>query len=248
MNKILYGVGNAVLRDFSDTTKIVAFTKLKDLSIETSANEEKVFGGDNPYALASFPKDKAIKVSAENAAFDMAMLNVTQGAAISTGKVIMTEIIDVVVPDNGELLLDFTPIDNSVILNGFTKVDESSTPATGQYKVDDTNKKLIFAVDDVGKEVSGLYERESSINAETLSVMKDTLAKPFKFIHRIPIYDTNNAIVAHGQLVIFKCKANNSFKFALKPQTAFAPKILLEAQDPMRADKKLWDFIIDPVA
>lgn len=246
MNQILYGVGNAVLRDFTDSTKIVALSKLKNLSVEASASDEKLYGGDSPYPLATFPKDKGIKVSAENATFDMAMVSVGVGGEVATGAVTFTEIETYLIPDDGIVMLKFEPTASTLIVDGFTSTE--TTVATGQYKQDDTEKdKLTFAVADKGKEVNIIYERTSGATTQTLSILKETMAKTFKFIHRIPIYDDNNAVVGQGQLVIYKCKANNAFTFGLQPQTAFSPKIELEALECKRPDGKLWDFSIDPV-
>lgn len=245
--QIMYGVGKATLRDFVDATKVVALAKLKDLGIDVAGSEDKITGGDSPYAIASMPKDIAIKISATNATFDMKMLNATQGADITTGTVSFEEMMEVIIPDDGIVNLEFDPDANSVIVDGFTKVD--TAPTTGKFQQDTVDdKKLTFAVADKGKEVVIIYTRSSNANTMTMSVLKDTMAKPFKFTHRIPIYDDNNTIVAQGQLVVFKAKANNSFNFNLQAQQAFAPKLELEAQDPKRPDKKLWDFSIEPVA
>lgn len=248
MKQILYGVGKSVLKDFKDPKQIVALSKLKDVAINFSGEEEPVVGGDSPYPIAFFPKDKAITVTATNALFSMKMLNVTQGATITKGSVAMTEFLDGAIPSDGDYVLGFAPIAGSVVVDGFTEVATEVEVATGKFFVDILNKTIVFAVTDAGQEVDGVYERMSSANAETMSIMKDTLAKPHVFIHRIPVYDDNNTVVGQGQLIIYKAKANNNFEFALQPQTAFAPKLELQALDPKRQDQKLWDFTIDPVA
>jgi hypothetical protein len=244
--QILYGVGNSILKDFIDPTKVIALSKLKNVSVEASATDEKLYGGDNPYPLAVFPKEKAIKVSAENATFSMKVLGATQGVDIKTGSVVMTEAVSINIPEDGVVMLDYEATDGTIIIDGFTK--GTTTATTGQYIVDGTDKKkLTFAVADAGKEIDIVYDRTSASTAETLEMLKNSIAKPFKFIHRIPVYDDNNNIVAQGQLVVYKAKANNAFSFNLQPQTAFAPKIELEALDPKRPDGKLWDFTLEPV-
>jgi hypothetical protein len=247
MNQILYGVGSSILRDFLDEKKVVALSKLKDVTISGTANDEKVYGGDNPYALATFPKDKAITISATNATFSLNMLNVTQGAEMTTGVAVFTDVAGIMIPSNGQVTVDHEIVGDPII-EGFTKATDLATIAKGQYFVDTTDATLIhFAAADAGVEVDIVFDWETSADAQTLSVGKDTLAKPFKFIHRIPVYDDNNRIVAQGQLVVYKAQAKNAFEFNLQAQTAFAPKIELEALDPKRMDKKLWDFTIAPV-
>lgn len=244
MAQILYGVGKSILRDFKDETKIIALSKLKNVSIEATASDEKIFGGDSPYPIASFPKEKSITVSAENATFDMKLLNATQGANMVTGAVKFEEVIEVIIPADGQVNLEFEPIANSVVIEGFTKGE--TTPTAGQFVVDSVDTSLLkFHAGDAGKEVTIIYQRNSGATTNTMSIYKETLAKPFKFIHRIPVYDEDNAIVGHAQLVVYKAKSNNQFSFGLQPQTAFAPKIDLEALDPKRPDGKLWDFSIE---
>lgn len=249
MHQILYGVGSAVLREFTDNSKIVALTKLKNLSVEASSNEEKIFGGDASYPIAIFPKDKAIKITAENALFDMSMLNATQGADTVTGAVVFTEPMTVLVPTDGIVTLKYAPLTGSVLVVGYSVVVAPATPVAGtSYLVDETAKTITFAVGDAGKEVDIVYERTSDAGTVTMAVLMDTLAKPFKFIHRIPVYDDSNNVVGQAQLVIYKAKAANNFTFTMQPQTAMAPKLELEALDPKRPDGKLWDYSVEWVA
>ena len=244
MTQILYGVGKSILRDFKDETKVIALSKLKNVSIEATASDEKIYGGDSPYPIASFPKEKSITVSAENAVFDMKLLNATQGANMVAGAVKFDEVIEIIIPADGQVNLDFEPIDGSLIVDGFTA--GVTTPTAGQFVIDGTDASLVkFAVDDAGKEVTIIYQRNSGATTNTMSIYKETLAKPFKFIHRIPVYDEDNAVVGHAQLIVYKAKSNNQFSFGLQPQTAFAPKVDFEALDPKRPDGKLWDFSIE---
>lgn len=248
MNQILYGVGKAVVKDYVDKKKVIALAKLKDLNINFSGNEEAVSGGDSPYPITYFPKDKAISVTATNALFDIKLMGVTQGTSVTKGAVEFTEFIEADIPADGVVKLDFSPKAGSVLITDYTEVDTEASVATGKFYVDVTNKEVVFAVADAGKSVDGIYTRTSSANAETISGTKDTFAKPFEFTHRIPVYNDNNTIVGQGQLVIYKAKATNSFDMGLQPQQAFAPKLELKALDPKRPDGKLWDFTIEPVA
>lgn len=245
-NNILYGVGNAILRDFTDLSKIIALTKLKNLSIDTSSNEEKIYAGDDPYPWASFPKDKAIKITADNVSFDMKVLSATQGVDYVTGVSTMTEISNIIIPEDGIVMLGYVPNDGTLSIDDYVSVADIASVATGKYFQDTTDKKkLIFSVDDKGKEITIIYERPTGDNAQIMSIMKESLSKPFKFIHRIPIYDNNNKIVGNAQLTIYKCRSNNAFTFNYQQYTAFAPKIEFEALNPQRPDGKLWDFVIE---
>lgn len=249
MNKgvqILYGVGHSILRQFTDETKIVALSQLKNVTVTATATDDKLYAADNPYPLATFQKDKAITITADESTFTLDLLNVTQGSSTVVGKVNFTEVETFIIPADGSVTISATPIANSVIVKGFTKAADLAAIAAGQYFPDTTEATLIhFATADAGKYAEIVYEYESSATAETMTVYKDSFSKPFKFIHRVPIYDDNTQIIAKGQLVIYKAQAKNNFDFNLSHQTAFAPKLNLEALDPKRPDKKLWDFTID---
>jgi len=246
-NQILYGVGKTLLRKFTDQNEIIAMAKLKNVSIDFSANEEAVTGGDSSYAIATFPKDKAIKVSAESAVFDLSMLNATQGADVTVGAVVFSDVETVLIPSDGIINLTNTPISASLTIPNFTSMSASGTVETGKYWQDATDaKKITFATADAGKEVDIVYTWTSTATTQTIDIYQETLSKPFTFIHRIPIYDDNNDVVADGQLTIYKAKASNNFNFNLQAQTASTTKIELTAQDPRRSDGKMWSWSMSP--
>lgn len=247
MKQILYGVGKSILKDFVDPTKVLGLSKLKDVSVAMSGSEEEVTGGDSPYAITTFPKDKSVTIKATNALFSMKMLNATQGTEVIKGQVNFHEVIDFLIPADGIASVEHTPIAETTTIDGFVRVDDVVDLATGKFYVDTTNSVIKFDTSDAGKDAEGVYQWQSSSNAETLSVLKDSVAKPFTFIHRIPVYDDNSKKVAEGQLIVYKAKSKGDFNFNFAPQTAFAPELELTALDPKRPDKKLWDFTIDHI-
>lgn len=241
--RVLYGVGKSILRSISDPNEILALSKLVNVTIESSVNEDDLYGGDSPYPFVSFPTDRAITVTAENATFDIKMLSFAQGAELTTGVVTMHDVMNIAIPD--ECTVELHEGAKNVVVLGFTKVDDSESLTAGQYVVE--SNVVTFAAEDVGKEVDIVYEYPSSDKAQTATNTEQTLSKPFTFIHRIPIYDDNSKIVGEGQLIIYRAKASNSFTFDFERQTAFTPNLELRALDAKRADGKLWDFTIDPV-
>jgi hypothetical protein len=248
-NTIIYGVGQSILKSFQDATKIIAMSKLKDVGVQFSGNEDIITAGDDPYPFAKFPKDKAIAITATSAVFNLDLLNITQGAVATTGVVTMNGVMEVAIPDDGVVnIIDHATVDaGSVIVQGYTEGADSATLVTGQYFQDATTPtKVNFAVADKAKVVQIVYTYQSGATAQTISVLKDTLSKPFTFIHLFNVFDDNNTIVADGQLIVYKAQAKNAFDFNLQSLTAFAPKIALDALDPKRVDKKLWDFTMSP--
>jgi len=246
MKQILYGVGKSLLKKYTDPTKIIAMSELKDLTVQFSGDEEEVTGGDGLYPLAYFPKAKSITISATNATFDIGMLEMSQNTVSSTGAVEMTEIFNYEIPSGGVVELEHEPNVNSIVVNGYTAYTGSNPIPAGQYKADIDS--ITFSTEDIGKEITGYYERQTSSKATSVAGLKDGMSQTAIFIHRIPIYDDNTTIVGQGQLTIFKCKSDGNFEFNFAEKTAYAPKFSLKALDPKRADKKLWDFVIDPVA
>lgn len=243
--QILYGVGKSILRSITDPTDILALSKLANVSVESTGNEDEIFGGDSPYAFASFPTDKAINVSAENATFDIKMLSFTQGAKITTGAVTMHDLMSVAIPEDLSIVLNEGA--TNVVVLGYTLAESAEALAAGEYFYDEAANTVTFADADIGDEVDIVFEYESSADAQTASNTEDAFAKPFTFIHRIPVYNDESVLVGQGQLIVYRAKANNSFTFDFERQTAFAPNIELRAMDAKRADGKLWDFTIDPI-
>lgn len=255
MIQILYGVGRSVLRQFDDPTKIVGLAKLNNVTIESAGNEDKIFADDNPYPLAVFPQDKTITISAESAVFNTSMFQVSQGGTIVTGVKDMTEIllVNVALEDGMGVVPIAPPKEGSTIKTGSVVV-EDHVSVESEIEVDEAGKFYFDPVENVVylheseaySDINLIFEWESSDQAQTLEIMRDTFSAPFRFIHRIPIYDDGNQVVGHGQLTIFRAKANNNFTFNLQHQTAFAPTLELEALDPKRADGKLWEWTVEP--
>lgn len=243
MKQILYGVGKSLLQDFRDPTKTIAYSDLQDLSVESSSSKEDITGGDKMFAIASFDKEKAIKVSATNATFSDEMLPYLDGMEAETGAKTLTTYVEVEIPADGIVTLEQTPLAETVIVNGFEKAE---TAATGKFTV--TEKNITFDATDAGKLVNIVYDYTSGANTKEYSVTQKSMKKPFRFTHRVPIYDEDSQPIANLQLVIYKAQCSSGVKFDLKHQTPFAPQFEAEAKDASRADKKLWSCYIEPLS
>lgn len=237
---IIYGIGEAVLTDLKDPNKIIGFSKLQNLTIDMSAETDEVRGGDDPYPITEFPRTNNITVTAQNALFDIDYMALSQGTKFETkASVDMTEFLNVVIPADGVVELEETPVDGSVVIKGFTKDD---TPAKGKYSVN--GKTITFHTDDANENINGIYKVKRTGNVKSVSGLKGKFPKPFKFTHRIPIYNDANQIVQQMEFTIFKCKSDSNFNFDLAQQQAYAPQVSLKTLDPKRPDKKLWDICL----
>ena len=240
MKTIIYGIGECALIDLADENKVIGFSKLQDLGIEMSAETDEVRGGDDPYPITEFPRSNNITITAKDALFKIDQVALTQGT-ISSKKASfnMTEFLDFRVPADGIVELPEEPVEGSVVITGFKKGD---APAKGTYKLE--GKTITFSSEDALSDVSGLYKVKRDKDVESTAGIKGKFPKPFKFVHRVPIYNDENQIVKQLEFTVFKCKSDSNFNFSLSQQTAYAPEVSLKALDPKRPDKKLWDITV----
>jgi hypothetical protein len=245
MKKILYGIGKAVLRDFTDTSKVIDYTDLQDVSFESSYSKEDITGGNKMFPIASFKKDTTVKLSATNATFHPEMIKYMDGASVTTGAVDVSGIKEVTVPEDGVVVLDDKPIDGTVFVNGFTL--GTATATKGTYIVAAETKTVTFAVDDAGASVVIVYKYKTSATAEAYSVTQKSMSKPFEFEYIFDVYDENTNVTHKCSIIIYKATTTSGFSIDPKHQSPIAPKFEAEAKDPLRTDGHLWDFIIDGV-
>lgn len=242
MNQIIYGVGRAIIADHVDPTKIIAFTDLQDLSVESSSSKEDITAGNKAFPIASFPKDQSLKISATNATFDSALMEYLDGAGVAKGATLVRDVLDVAIPADGVVTLPETIV-GDVYVSGFTK--SATTATAGQFTVSDN--EVTFAVADAGKEVAIVYSFNTGAEAVEYSVKAGATSKPFRLDYIFPIYDKNSEHVANGHITLFKAQCTSGFKIDTKHMTAFAPKFDAEARDAKRADGKLWSFVVNKV-
>ena len=244
--QIIYGIGRAVLRDFTDKTKIIDYTDLQDASFESSYSKEDITGGNKLFPIASFKKDTAVKVSATNATFHPEMIEYMDGATTTVGAAKMMDIKEVLIPADCVITLDYKPVDGTVLIKGFKSTE--SGPAAGEFVVAPESKTVTFATADAGKSIVILYEYMGSTSTTNYSITQASMSKPFEFDYLFDIYDDNSQITHKGLIKVYKMQTTSGFSIDPKHQSAVAPKFEAEAKDPLRADGHLWDFFIDGVA
>ena len=240
--QILYGIGKAALRDYANPKKLISLNDMQDLAIESSFSTEDITGGNKMFPIASFPKDKALKVSATNATFSAGMIEYLEGAAISNENVTLSGMMEVKVPEDGIITLEHTPVEGSVLVMNFTEGDAA---AEGTFAVE--GNKITFATADAGKLANIFYEYAGGASAVEYSVTQKTMAKPFIFDYSFPIYDEDTQITHNGAIQVFKMKCTSGFSIDPKHNTPVAPKFEATSQDPQRADGKMWKMSIDGI-
>lgn len=242
---ILYGIGKGAIRDYINPTKLIAMSDMQDLSVESTFTADDITGGNKMLPIASFPKDKALTVSATNATFNWGLMEYLEGSEVKTGtEVVMAGMMEVKIPDDGVITLENTPIAESVLVMGFTKA-EDDTPAAGSFTVSD--KTVTFVANDAGKLANIFYQYKGSEEAKSYGATEKTMAKPFIFDYTFPIYDEDTQITHYGTLSIYKAKSTSGFALDVAHQTAVTQKFEAKAQDAQRLDGHLWDLAIDGV-
>lgn len=238
--QILYGIGKAALRDYANPKKLISLNDMQDLTIESSFSTEDITGGNKMFPIASFPKDKTLKISATNATFAPSLIDYLEGAEVVTENVTLAGMMEVKIPEDGVVTLDHTPVADSVLVMDFTAGDAA---AEGTFAVE--GNKVTFATADAGKLANIFYEYAGGTSAVEYGVGQKTMAKPFIFDYSFPIYDEDTQITHYGSLRVFKAKCTSGFSIDPKHNTPVAPKFEANAQDPQRADGKMWTLSID---
>lgn len=241
--QILYGIGKATIRDYANPKKLISMNDMQDLSVESSFSTEDITGGNKMFPIASFPKDKALKISATNATFNAGLIEYLDGAEINKTKVVLSHMMEVKIPENGIIDLPHTPVNDSVLVMDFE--GGAAEPVAGKFKVE--AQKITFATDDAGKLANIFYEYEGGANSVEYGVGQKTMAKPFIFDYTFPVYDEDTQITHYATLKIYKAKCTSGFSIDPKHNTPVAPKFEATAQDAQRLDGKLWSLAVDGV-
>lgn len=243
--QIIYGIGKAILRDYKDRKKVIGFADLQDLSVESSMSKEDITGGNKMFPIASFKTDQALTVSATSATFNAEMVEYLDGADVQKGTVLRTGFKEVAIPAEGAVTLEKTPIDGSVIINGYT-LAEGDAPEQKQFVVDGAN--ITFNAANASDIVLIVYDYNSSENNTEYSVTQKSIAKPFEFNYIFDIYDEDSQISHEAELRIYKAQSTSGFSIDAQHRTPYAPTFEAEAKDAQRADGKLWSLFIDGIA
>lgn len=246
MNEILYGVGRSVIEPFSGTGDIIASGELKDANVSSSYSMEDVTGGNKMFPLASFLKDKTMKISATNAKFSITLIQYQDGVTKAATANAITDVLTFRIPSTS-FKLPKLAIAGSVSINGFTVV-ETAPAVAGTYQVTTaTDTTITVMATDVGKLIDVKYSFLSGANAKTYEAFQTSMQKPFKFTYIFDVYDDSNNKVYIANLVIYKAISTSGFTLDFAHQTASTQKFEAEARDPQRLDGKLWDITFDPI-
>lgn len=241
---ILHGVGRLILKDFTDPTKVIAYSNLQQFTLESTFSADDITGGNKMFPIASFKTECALNCTARDAMFDAGIFPYLDGGEASTGAVTMTDFVEVTIPEGASVTLsEETP--TNVTVSGMTKASGAS-PEEGQFSV--TTNTVTFNEGDVGKVVTIVYDYQSGASATSYGVTEKSMSKPFTAIYNFDVYNEDTQIVGKGSITVYKAQCTSGLNVDMSHQTAFAPEFSFSARDAKRADGKLWDFTIDEVS
>jgi hypothetical protein len=136
---VLVGIGQGML--IATTGEMFEITKGQNLSLQITATDEKVYGGDSLYPFFTFLKEKGGKISIDDATFNVNQLKVTQNATLNntTAKKYTRDELTVASGTASQLTatsgVDITSVVCYNKTTGAPVIRVASAPATGQFMV-----------------------------------------------------------------------------------------------------------------
>ncbi|WP_270324972.1 hypothetical protein [[Eubacterium] hominis] len=242
MSKYRFGVCDVILRELIDRSNVHIFNELQKAAFESSFSAENVTGGNRMFPLTSWPKDKSVKLTFDNAACDVNMIHLTEGAITSKASKTLMKIMEVLIPTDGVITLDEVPTE--VLVEGF-KVATADTPAKGEFKLGTADKTVTFAPADAGTSVKLVYSYNSGADSVTNTITEGTKGVPFEAFINENIYNENNEVVGTHNIHVYKMQCTTGTKIDTSHQTPTVESFEAEARDPKRTDKALWEETYD---
>lgn len=244
---VLHGVGNGVVV-YSDgsTTPI---KNAQDVSIEITATDEDVYGGDGLFPILSFIKEKGGSLKITNATTSINHLKITQGATINRSQAQAFMVSDVKTPGSGTLTLEKTSgIDVSSVTciklsDGQALKRVTGEPAEGEFSVTEAGVVKVDESLDGELEFSYFY---ASANALSAKLATNAIPGVVEYRHHLVTEDVDGKKY-NVYFRVYKAKCSGSFSFNMQRGTASAPSLEFKLLDPKRADNAFLDYTIEEV-
>lgn len=244
-----------------DSPNVLVKTKAKDLIIDKAESGSVAFSGDfidinagwSFTQLAKIPKSSKIEIKITNAEFSLNQTAIATGADIVVGATEYNKFGDIYVVDvSNTITIPDVVVAGSLRINGYTET--TSTVATGQFKVTiGVNSTTVQFFTDVEKDtqIKPSYKVTTPSTSISLSAKVTSVPGSGEFVVTYPLYESDSVesnIWAYGQFIIYKAAIAQSFTAGGNYKSASKFDLSATALNPQRPDKKLWDFILLPVA
>ncbi|CAI8713875.1 Diaminopimelate epimerase [Brevibacillus sp. IT-7CA2] len=266
---IIKGVGQFLAKRASkdgNGVEVITLGNMQDLKIDMNVEMEDIFGGDGLFAIDTLVKSKSIEITATDAKFDLAALELMMGSklqeqksdyvyvlgeqkAVTTGSLNRTASTG----DAGVCEVDFggtlfngggfaVRLKNSNRLLKQVKLSTSAAPQADEFMVDtfndgsDIKTRLIFSPALLNEDVVFNYQRTETV--DVVDILMDEVPFPVHVVHHGSFLQKDGTY-AGIETELFSCMAKGSFSIDAARSTASTSAISLSVIDPERADGKL---------
>lgn len=253
---IIKGVGTFMAKKVAADGKgreVVILGSLQDLRITLNTEIEDIFGGDGLFAIDTITTSKGIEVTATDAKFDLATVELMYGSTVKDDVDsyvwVLNEQQEAKAGINGAIVnLAFkgtiyhkdpgVSIRNKDKNSLLTEVDfvMGEVPEEGEFMFDAVNREIILNPACEGEVFIINYKREEKV--DMVDLLADEIPFPVHVIHHGSFLQKDGTF-AGIETELYACRAQGSFSIDAARATASSSAVSLKMIDPERADGKL---------
>lgn len=238
--------------------RVFSYDEVNTASVSNTRNSQTITGGWSNFPLAYIDTDSTMEVTFASSQFGLDMFEMASATNAVVGDVGVRASARYEVEDDLKLTIPMEVQEGSVYINGLTEGDAA---AAGTYKVEITEATaeaagstvITFAQGDVsvGDTLRVAYKRravESSVVSDhtTSKTVKGELTLTWP-VYSAGIDCTESTIKGYLHRVFYRVRATAMPGFDSSYKTAATNSITFAAIDPKRADKKMADWIYEPL-
>ena len=246
---IVNGVGSGVLIP-SDGSDPIEITRGQDMTLEITATDEDVYGGDGLFPFFSFTKEKSGKVTINDATFKLNQLKVTQNATIDTTTATKYVTEDIVVSAASTATLSNTSgVDYSTVVcynasTGAVVTNEGTTTPTEATQFIATAAGVIT----FGASVTGTYTFSyyvTDTNSISATVMTNVVPGVNELRWKMTTQDESGTSY-NISIRAKKVKTAGSFNLDFKRASASVSKLEFKVLEPADDSDEFVEVIVTP--
>lgn len=261
---IIKGVGQLLAKRAAKDGKgveIITCGTLSDIKFDLNTEMQDIFGGDGLFAIDSLVTGKSIEVTATDAKFDLAALQLMMGStveeSVESSLWVLNEQKGAASGKNGSASVAAAGIDFGASLYGEgnfgVRLMNSNTllkqvPFAADTEPDEDSfmvkvtagspvtAQIILNSDYVGSDITFNYQRSEKV--DKVSLLSDEVPFPVHLIHH-GSYMQKDGKFRGIETELYQCRARGTFSINNQRSTASASQISLTVLDPERADRSL---------
>jgi hypothetical protein len=245
-------ISNAALFDLTTGDPVAFFDKLKKMTLNIDAKQQRQYGGTSKYAFHLTEQDAESAVQIENAELDFNQLIAATGATVANGASVApwTEKLTVQAGPTATLTKAANLVASSerIVVDSKSHVNAGvqlsrvgSAPTALQYTI----AAGVITFGDatlVGKDVRVFYDYNAT-TAAVASVKTSTKNKAYKFVAYGKALDDDTNTVIDVAIIIYKTQMLGTFSIDQQRKTATSNSLDLAILDAGRVDEKVIDIL-----